>query len=1824
MKLRLRFRIIAILVIFIQVNVLLAQVPNYVPTNGLIGYWPFNGNANDVSGNGYNLVNNNVTFGNDRNNVANAAAYFSGNSSQLTSQTAVSQFTSSPLQTYSFWFKNVSSNWRFIVNYANSATTRLSICPNTLAATKSIAVIGSNGCLNCGASGGGYDFNSPGLEIGWHHIAVSVSASTYSVFYDGNLLSTQPHTGFNCVDASFRLVFGNDIVCAPEFYEMFLDDIGIWNRALTPAEITGIYNTTPIGPTLSIAASPSTAACAGSPVTLTASTTSGASACQASALPSNLQTGLVAYWPFCGNANDASGNGNNGTVNGATLTADRFGNPNSAYSFTGSNQIVGSTNFYDNGWSSSTISLWFNTSSLSQQHQTLFNTIPHDGEAIIWNHSAAPNKICHWKNENTSVNSWNIFSPNALNYNNVQVNNWINISIVKNNMQYSYYVNGILDKVSISSISALNQLLAIRLGSIGTTEFFNGKLDDIAIYNRALTAAEVQQLYALNNTVPTYSWSPGGATTQSITVSPATNTTYSCTVTANSSSTTSTYTVNVLPAPSITATNNSVCAGNSTTLTATAGSTATPNTCANLTGSLATGLVGYWPFCGNANDVSGNNNNGTVNGTTLTTDRFGNANNAYSFNGSNSIDIGVNGVSTANNQATLSAWVYLTSIPGGVAYIVGYGNPSNLGGVFATGHYGGSGLFGTFSGSMFDAISNLNCPLNSWNLITTVKSSNGLVKIYLNGNLLYSQTVSTPNIGNISGRIGKAVWNSNENWNGKIDDVAIWNRELTTTEIQQLYTQGQTTYSWTPGGAITPSITVSPTSTTTYTCAVTNGNGTCSSDFVVTVNPLPSVNAGLDQTICAGTSATLNATGATTYSWSGGVQNGLAFIPTSSGTYTVTGTSAAGCTNQDDLVLNLTSLPSTTVTTNGSTSFCPGSSVQLCAPTGTGYTYSWSGSLATTSCITVSSSQTTSVTVTTPAGCSATSAPQQVVVFGNPVANAGPDVTITCVQNSSGAQIGATPNPSYTYLWSPATGLNSTTIANPIANPSVTTTYSLTVINADGCLGSDQVTVTVNNTPPTANAGLDFTKTCASNPTGATIGTTAIAGNTYAWTPTNGLSSASIANPTANPLFNTTYTLTATNTGNGCTATDQVLVTVNTFQPTANAGLDFTTTCISNVNGTNIGSTSVTGNTYAWTPTTGLSSATVSNPTANPTTTTTYTLTTTNTASGCTATDQVLVTVDNQGPTVNAGIDLSKTCVSNVNGATIGMTAIAGNSYTWTPASGLSSTTIANPFANPTVTTTYTVSSTNPTTGCTATDQIVVTVNNTPPTANAGLDATVSCNTNVGGAQLGTPTVAGNSYSWTPSTGLNSSTLSQPTANPSTNTTYNLMVMNASSGCMSTDQVDVTVNTTPATANAGPDGSVNCLNNGTGYGLGSTPIAGMTYAWTPSTGLSSATVANPLANPSVATVYTLTATNAASGCTATDQVTVFINTQVPSVDAGLNQIICAGTPVTLSGNGSVGATFQWNNGVQNGVAFVPTTTTTYTLTATAANGCSSTDQVIVSVNALPVVSAGPDINACDGSAVTLSGSGALSYTWQPAVQNGQPFIPVNSSAFIVTGTDANNCHQTDTVQVNVGQTTSSTLNESACDSYTLNGQTYTQSGTYTQVIPNGSGCDSTITLNLSMDFSPITPVITLTNGVTMTTPAQANVSFQWINCSDLTPIAGATGTTFTASMNGVYAVVASNGCGSDTSECSTINSVGITDLSGADLSVYPNPTDGALHVQVSANMLGQTWKLYDIRGRLVVDGNIETETSTLSMEQLSLGTYWLHLGSIQPVQVVKN
>ncbi len=174
-----------------------------------------------------------------------------------------------------------------------------------------------------------------------------------------------------------------------------------------------------------------------------------------------------------------------------------------------------------------------------------------------------------------------------------------------------------------------------------------------------------------------------------------------------------------------------------------------------------------------------------------------------------------------------------------------------------------------------------------------------------------------------------------------------------------------------------------------------------------------------------------------------------------------------------------------------------------------------------------------------------------ITVTASPVANAGAAFIKSCVQNPNGKLIGMTAESGINYSWSPATGLNDTAISNPTANPTTTTTYTLTA--ADGtCTSISTVKVTVITTVPSVNAGIDFTKTCSLNPTGKTIGAV-IQGQslTYAWTPTTGLTSPTNATTNANPLNTTTYRVTATETSSGCTNFDEVEVTVDTSQPNA-------------------------------------------------------------------------------------------------------------------------------------------------------------------------------------------------------------------------------------------------------------------------------------------------------------------------------------------------------------------------------------------------------------------------------------------------------------------------------------------------------------------------------------------------------------------------------------------------------------------------------------------------------------------------------------------------
>ena len=356
-------------------------------------------------------------------------------------------------------------------------------------------------------------------------------------------------------------------------------------------------------------------------------------------------------------------------------------------------------------------------------------------------------------------------------------------------------------------------------------------------------------------------------------------------------------------------------------------------------------------------------------------------------------------------------------------------------------------------------------------------------------------------------------------------------------------------------------------------------------------------------------------------------------------------------------------------------------------------------------------------------------------------------------------------------------------------------------------------------------------------------------------------------------------------------------------------------------------------------------------------------------------------------PTVNAGVDQ----ILCDDGTSVALSGTGAVSYTWD--NGVTDGVSFSPTVG---TTTYTVTGTD-VNSCTNTDQVDVIVN-ALPTVNAGVDQTVCSGDYI--------TLSGSgalSYSWD-----NSVTDGVSFRKPTGNITYTVTGTDANS-CSNTDQVDVMVNVLP-NVNAGGDQFL--CDDGSSIVL--TGSGASIYTW--DNGVTDGVTFTQSAGT---ITYTVTGTDI-NNCVNTDQVDVTVNS-LPVVDAGSDQTLCNdGTLVTLSGSGAV--SYTWDNGVNDGVSFSPTIgTTTYTVTGTDANSCSNTDQVDVTINTLPTVNAGIDQALCDdGTLVTLSGSGAVSYTWDNGVTDLISFSPsVGTTSYIVTGTDANNCTNMDTVDVTV-------------------------------------------------------------------------------------------------------------------------------------------------------------------------------------------------------------
>ena len=440
-------------------------------------------------------------------------------------------------------------------------------------------------------------------------------------------------------------------------------------------------------------------------------------------IPMSQMTGLVGEWLFSGNANDTSGNGNDGTVNGATLTTDRLGNADAAYSFDGSSNIlIGETvPAALQVQNEMTISAWIRVGQYPSSDPDAMGMIwgsqynPTVSGASLWldgrvdpNGQPAPvGHIC-FQFCNGTYHESNTDSV-------VPLGHWVHIVAVrKANQDAVIYYDGVSQPQTSAawdgSVTYSGNGLAIgEQMDPSYPRHFNGLIDDVRVFGRALTADEVAALYHEDG--------------------------WPIAVTRN-------------------------------------------------------GLVGEWLFSGNANDTSGKGNNGAVSGATPTTDRFGNTDAAYSFDGSSSMitATGLDVDTSAGGHNTVSFWMKTADTPYAPVFSwkdAGYDIDQ------------GDGFFGfnTLKGDICGVVDPM--AVGTWYHIVA-EFYNGVPdsahsKLFINGteqgiSLVEGSTQSSCSASN--GITLGGMTESTYHFYGAIDDVRVYNRSLSADEVRALYLDG--------------------------------------------------------------------------------------------------------------------------------------------------------------------------------------------------------------------------------------------------------------------------------------------------------------------------------------------------------------------------------------------------------------------------------------------------------------------------------------------------------------------------------------------------------------------------------------------------------------------------------------------------------------------------------------------------------------------------------------------------------------------------------------------------------------------------------------------------------------------------------------------------------------------------------------------------------------------------------------------------------------------------------------------------------------------------
>lgn len=844
--------------------------------------------------------------------------------------------------------------------------------------------------------------------------------------------------------------------------------------------------------------------------------------------------------------------------------------------------------------------------------------------------------------------------------------------------------------------------------------------------------------------------------------------------------------------------------------------------------------------------------------------------------------------------------------------------------------------------------------------------------------------------------------------------VAVANVSVCSGNSISMSASGATNYTWQPGGATSTSISITPTATTIYTITGANGNCTHSITATASVVTTPTISVS-NQTICPTQSITLNASGATSYSWNtGATSSSISVSPSSTTVYTVIGTSN-GCASSKTVSVNVANQPTLAV---NSSSTCSGNTVTLNV-SGNATSYTWTPGNNTGTSINASPSTTTTYTIvgsngtcsntttatlsitTTPTltPVSATICPGQTATLSvsgatnytwTPGAISGSSYTIAPASNTTVSILGAngtctsqatasvtigtgvsiavngaticagqTANISASgvssYTWN--TGANTSSIS---VTPTTSTTYTVNGTSGS-CSGTNTVEVVVVNQPTISVSSASI---CSGETTTLTANTSA---TSYTWSNTSNASAIAVT-----PSITTVYSVTASNGYCSVSTTATVDVTNTPTIAVASTTICPGQTATLTANGAssyvwNPGN--ITGNNYTIAPS---SDVTVSVIGANNT---------------CTA--QATASV-----TIGSGISIAVNNVSICPNETATLTATsAASSYTWNTGANTNSITVT-----PTITTIYTVNASD--NACAGTNTVMVTVNNAPSiNVNGG---------NICSGNSATLTAAGtaNTYTWLPG-GQNSPSIID---NPSTTTTYTII---GSDGiCTNTTTATLSVTTTPSLV-------VNSVTICTGQTATLIASGATDYTWTPG----NITGNTYTISPSNSTTVDIVGANGTCSAQTTASITIGTGISI-SVNSAT---ICSGESATLSATG-VATSYTWSSGQNtSSITETPSVTTTYTLNGEN-NGCFGSTTASITVNTTPTITVTSN-NICVGESVLIIANGANTYTWSNGVNGSSQLIsPTVTTVFSVTGTSAEGCTNIGIVSTTVNVTPTPTIN----------------------------------------------------------------------------------------------------------------------------------------------------------------------------------------------------